>query len=231
MRSSLRTVAIIPARKGSKRVTGKNRLTIGGKTLLERTAAAIEDSGVVNEAILSTDDPELIEAEKNNPAIKCIMRPKDLSGPTTTTESVLRYLIDSLSLIESRIILLQLTSPFRTGSDVKQLYSLMDNRKKSTGVSVCRWRTPPSVPFGEAREPNQLGKRIFEKSNEAIRAQDSSWAVNGAVYIFDAKIFMETGRMYNEESAIHVMENWRSIDIDYDDDVKIAQAIAEFYAI
>ncbi|WP_323798088.1 acylneuraminate cytidylyltransferase family protein [Nisaea sp.] len=227
----MRNVAIIPARKGSKRVKGKNRLIIGGQTLLDRTIAAIEESGAIQRSILCTDDLDLIQAAKKHSLLESDLRPAELSADSTSSTDVLRYLIAKMGLEDSRIILLQLTSPFRTAEDIKTLLQRMVDSGQSSGVSVCRWRMPPSPPFGNTDDIMKLGDEALLNSNMRSIAHDRTWAINGALYVFEAEKFMQTGQLYTSNAAIHVMETWRSVDIDYNDDVKIAKALARQYGI
>lgn len=231
MFSSLPTVAIIPARKGSKRVRGKNRLSIGGRTLLDRTMDAVRQSGAIVSTVLSTDDPDLIEIAAHYPDVECDQRPPDLATDETSSVDVIRYIIRSKGLKHCRIALLQLTSPFRTGDDINTLLQHMEQSRASSGVSVSRWRTPPSPPFGTATDKTRLGIERDISKTVYSSLQNQVWALNGAIYIFDSENFLRTGTLYDEKSVIHIMESWRSIDIDYDDDVKIADSIASYYGI
>ncbi len=214
---------------GSKRVCGKNRLRIGERTLLERTMDAVAQSGVIERTILSTDDMQLISAAEQYPDMECDARPVELAADQTSSADVLRYLIQKLGLETCTIILLQLTSPFRTGADISALLERMAENNVESGVSVTRWRTPPSPPFGTTETRTRLGSEQTTKGSEQTDLRDRSWAINGAVYIFKATKLLREGALYDPQSAIHIMEPWRSIDIDYEDDVKIAEAIARHY--
>jgi N-acylneuraminate cytidylyltransferase len=50
-------VALIPARAGSQRVTGKNTKPLGGVPLIAWTIAAAQESGVFDRVCIATDDP------------------------------------------------------------------------------------------------------------------------------------------------------------------------------
>tara|TARA_R110002012_G_scaffold47897_1_gene125139 strand:- start:2172 stop:2756 length:585 start_codon:yes stop_codon:yes gene_type:complete len=192
---------------------------------------AIAESAVISRIILSTDDPDLIETANQYSNIECDQRPTELATDETTSADVIRYIVRNKNLQHCRIILLQLTSPFRTGADITALLHQMEKSKASSGVSVCRWRSPPSPPFGTATDRATLGPECVAPGKTLSDLQNQAWAVNGAIYIFDPEVFMRTGKLYDARSAIHIMEPWRSIDIDYEDDVKIADAIAHHHCI
>ncbi|WP_193188762.1 acylneuraminate cytidylyltransferase family protein [Nisaea sediminum] len=227
MKNAKDVVAIIPARCGSKRVPQKNRLVIGDRSLLDRTAGCIERSGCIDRIILSTDDPDLARDAASYPSIRVAARPDRLAGDDATTEDVIRHLIRTENLAKSTIVLLQLTSPFRTGRDIAELLEEMRKTAAKSGVAVCRWRLPPSPPFGEVSDMHVLGRSPRIDYSPMRSIHNEHWAINGAMYIFQADEFGRSGKFYDENSAIHVMPNWRSIDIDYQDDVEIATAIAK----
>ena len=55
-------LALVPARGGSKGGPGKNLRPLAGRSLLEYTAAAAHESGVVDRIVLSTDSDEIADA-------------------------------------------------------------------------------------------------------------------------------------------------------------------------
>lgn len=185
----------------------------------------------ISRTFVTTDDEELLRTARQYPNLDCVVRPPELAEDPSTTEAVLHHLIKSEGLEESTIVLLQLTSPFRTSADVNSLIEKFVSQEESSAVSVCLWRPPASPPYGDISDDQNLGVLRKVPTEESVGNRNQTWAINGAIYIFKAASFLETGRIYDEKSAIHIMENWRSIDIDYEDDVTIACAIAEKYNI
>lgn len=225
-------VAVIPARAGSKRLPDKNRLTVGGKSLLTRTVTAARNTPQISTIFLSSNDPDLIADAAQFSEIKIRRRPANLATDSAPSEDVLRDLIEAEGLQKTRIVLLQLTSPFRTEGDITALLAQMRRRGASSGVSVCHYRTPASPPFGATDNSVCLGPlRASAADTRPKGCVTGRWALNGAIYIFSSQEFLQTNRLYCDDSAIHVMENWRSIDIDYPDDYVLAEAIAQTQAI
>ena len=60
-----KSVCIIPARGGSKRIPRKNILPLNGKPLISYSIRAAIDSGVFDEVIVSTEDKEIKKIADN----------------------------------------------------------------------------------------------------------------------------------------------------------------------
>ena len=110
----METIAIIPARKGSKGIPNKNRQNIGSHSLVEWSICALQQSGLVDKIILTTDDEVLYCLQSKYNLFPTSLRPPTLSSDNATTESVISYVIDQYIPFNSKLLLVQPTSPFRT---------------------------------------------------------------------------------------------------------------------
>jgi len=109
----MRTIAIIPARGGSKGIYRKNVKEFCGKPLVSWSIEAALEAKHIDEVYLSTEDVEIMEIGKKY-SVKISVRPKELSTDSATTKSVL---IDFVNRYECDIlVVLQPTSPIRINS-------------------------------------------------------------------------------------------------------------------
>jgi N-acylneuraminate cytidylyltransferase len=154
------------------------------------------------------------------------LRPSDLATSTTSTVDVLRYLIQSANLQKNWLVLTQLTSPLRFASDIRETIRKAKQSKSQSAVSVTRWRIPASGPYGNLSITEQLGETHDSDWQRTVKRGENSWAINGAVYACNAEKIINSGVMYDETSAIHIMPLWRSIDIDYPEDLEMAARLA-----
>jgi len=104
------TVAIIPARGGSKGITDKNLQPVHGVPLVVRAIRSAKDAVMIDEVIVSTDSERIARVAENNGA-RVITRPDDLSGDEASSESALLHAIDQLAEVE-QVVFIQCTSPF-----------------------------------------------------------------------------------------------------------------------
>ena len=109
------TVAIIPARGGSKGIPLKNLQKIAGKSILARAIETAHATKGIDLVIVSTDhDGIAAEAERFGATV--IRRPAEISGDTATSESALIYTLQQLQKLRGQqfdlTVFIQATSPF-----------------------------------------------------------------------------------------------------------------------
>src|SRR5699024_4805536 len=90
-----RTVAIIPARGGSKGIPLKNLQKVAGVSLLARAINAAKSSPSIDRVIVSTDH-EGIAAEALRTGAEVSHRPAEIAGDTSTSESALIHTLSTL---------------------------------------------------------------------------------------------------------------------------------------
>ena len=98
----IQTIAFVPARSGSKRLKDKNRLQIGGISLIRRTLMLLGDVGF-NKIVLSTNNKEYFcEAEGLDVCLE--LRNADLSNDFATTSEVLLAWLNRSRISDDTII-------------------------------------------------------------------------------------------------------------------------------
>jgi pseudaminic acid cytidylyltransferase len=90
------TVAIIPARGGSKRIPHKNIKNFLGKPLIAYSIEVAFKSTLFDKVIVSTDDEEIAKVAKEYGAEVPFMRPKELSDDFTGTGAVVEHALNFL---------------------------------------------------------------------------------------------------------------------------------------
>lgn len=106
-----RTVAIIPARGGSKAIPLKNLQRVGGKTLLTRAIESARRAVEVDDVYVSTDHAEIAN-EARLAGAQVVQRPPELATDTATSESAVLHALRSLDADYEVTLLIQCTSPF-----------------------------------------------------------------------------------------------------------------------
>jgi len=142
--SELNVLAIILARKGSKRLPGKNKKRFNSKPLLCWSIEQAMDCKFINEIIVSTDDEDIVYIcqrywREDRMIVK--ERPPELA---TDTASSIDAILDALKDYSKRsiVILLQPTSPLRLVSDIESCFTYY---LESSAPSVVSWSEVPEL--------------------------------------------------------------------------------------
>lgn len=143
MKKSIRILAIIPARGGSKSIHYKNIALINGKPMIYYTIKAAQESKLLDAFLVSTDDVKIANVAKKYGADVPFLRPAKLA----TDKAVdIDYLKHAVEWVEKErgwtpdiIVNLRPTSPLRTGQDIDNAIKVMEE----TGCDSIKTVHPP----------------------------------------------------------------------------------------
>lgn len=213
--TGMKVLAIITARGGSKRLPGKNIMPLGGKPLIAWTIQAALDAKCVDYALLSSDDKDICEIGKKYGCHVPFLRPADLATDEASSVDVVMHAIKGYEDY-SHLILLQPTSPFRTGEDIDKAFDLMLRSNSGSCISVRESLESPDWMY-VINESNELRPIVIK---ENIRTQNLSRAYipNGALFITGIKDFLENKKFVRGDTVPYIMPFDRSIDIDLPQD-------------
>jgi len=219
------SIAIIPARKGSKGVPGKNTKPLAGKPLISYTIDAALKVFQSNQICVSTNDQKVIEIAESKGIQVPFKRPKELSSDTSGMDAVIRHAIKNFS-DESNfdtIVLLQPTSPFRTSSHIKEALEYFTPEDDMI-VSV---KYTKSNPYYSLFEEDEFGYLQKSKNGYFQTRQEcpNIWEYNGAIYIINAVSFEKKALHELNKIKKYVMNELDSLDIDSPHDWQLAETI------
>ena len=106
-------LAIVPARRGSKRVLNKNSRLIAGLPMIEHVLKMLSEVKVISDLMVSTDCPKIMEISQDYVTIPSVVRPASLSDDFTGTDEVVLHNITDLESYDF-IITIYPTSIFIT---------------------------------------------------------------------------------------------------------------------
>jgi len=223
--------AIIPARGGSKGIPRKNLALCGGRSLLDWTADAALRSGVIDRAILSTDDDEIADAGEALGLGVPFRRPPDLSDDGAPMLGVMQHGLAALRAdgddVEA-VVLLQPTSPFRRPHHVREAVEKFRSSQAATLVSVVR--VPHRfVPEGQMREQDGRLVPYFGGEIGKIRRQDKEtlFGRNGPAVLIVRSSVLDANALYGEPIVGYEMDEIASIDIDTPEDLRLADHLMQ----
>ena len=205
-------LAIIPARKNSKRIKNKNLQKINKKTLIDITIDEVLKVKKIDHIAVTSDSEKILDIAKNNKLI-AIKRPSALSKDTSPTEDALLHTIYSLEQKEiffKNIILLQPTSPQRTAKDINDCINVYEKKRANSIFSgyfsaeflwQIKGKSKKSVTY------NYLKRQRSQNINPFFFE-------NGAIYIFNCGLFKKIKNRIIKPFEIFEMNKFKSMDLD-----------------
>jgi CMP-N-acetylneuraminic acid synthetase len=224
-----RSVCIIPARGGSKRIPRKNILPLNGVPLIGYTIRAALDAGVFSDVIVSTEDPEIKAIALQQGAL-VDDRPEHMAGDSVTKVQVVKEFLgrkENQGKYDMVAALLP-TCPFRTSRHVKEAYELfMGHPELPFLIGVTEYEFPIQLALTAVDDVKV--KMTFEDGYNVTRSQDigKRYHPNGAMYFASVESFLAKGTFFNEEMLTYRMSAIRSFDIDYPYQFAIAEILVK----
>jgi N-acylneuraminate cytidylyltransferase len=202
------TLAIIPARGGSKGIPRKNIKDFCGKPLIAWSIDAALEAKHIDEVYLSTEDDEIAEIAKKHGA-KISKRPAELATDSATTKAVL---IDFVNRYEcDRLVVLQPTSPIR----INGLIDKAIERFEETGVDTLA-----------------TGFTSFEYEWTSVdntpRQQLKGWFYDdGNVYVHKP-YYLKQNQYWGEKKERMIIDEYYNYEIDSGYDWVIIEALMKY---
>ena len=212
----MKTIAIIPARGGSKRLYQKNIKLIGGIPLLVHSILyAQANSEIIDEIYVSTNDAETKKIALQFGA-KVIDRPESLSGDLEPTVTALKHVLETINIDVENVILLQPTNPLRPENLLKDAFRAYERERYDSLFTV----TGNDKKFGKIVE----NKFIPFTYKIGQRSQDLEplFFENGLLYITKAKLIFEDIIISKDALPYEVNHTFANVDIDTQEDFDYA---------
>ncbi|MFD2518541.1 acylneuraminate cytidylyltransferase family protein [Salinimicrobium flavum] len=220
----------LPTRKGSERVKNKNTRKFskfeGG--LLELKLTQLRDLQV-EEVILSTNDEASIavaeEFLNDFPTLRVIPRPEYLALSTTSLSDLINY-VPGLTRCE-HILWTHVTSPLvgtAIYSNCLAAYKKSLNEGFDSLMSVT-----PFQNFLWNKERNDIINRIGKERWPKTQDLETLYEINSAVFISPKVVYKEQQDRVGKHPFLFEMEKITSLDVDWEEDFKIAEAVYDKY--
>lgn len=214
-----KTIAIIPARGGSKRLSGKNTMLLDGIPLLAHSILyAKANPEIISKVYVSTDDAAIKRIAIEFGA-KVIDRPEHLCGDLEPTVSALKHVLENIEPVEN-VILLQATNPLRPENLLKEAFEIYNNENCDSLFTVTR----NHQKFGK------IDGQKFIPFNYEIgqRSQDLEplYFENGLLYISKSSLILQNQILGENAFPFIVDHPFANVDIDTKEDFEYASFLA-----
>lgn len=176
-----RILAVVPARRGSQRLAGKNVRLLAGRPMVAWTLKAARESVLIDHLVVSTDDPAVAAVALEMGSPPPFIRPDHLSGASASVVDAIEHALEQVGGRWDYIVLLQPTSPLRTAGDIDRAIRLCDD----TGAPAVIGVSPlpkPSAFYGQVDAAGRYVPGGVDVERMVV--------INGAVYVGRPEILL-----------------------------------------
>jgi CMP-N-acetylneuraminic acid synthetase len=218
-------LAVIPARGGSKGIPRKNLRAIGGRPLVARVGDVVREVPEIDRAVISTDDPEIIQMAKDVGLDAPFVRPEVLSSDTATSLDVLIHALETVESEDNRhydiIVLLEPTSPLRTAAHVSEAIRML-MAEGLDSVWTVSLTDPKAHPLKQLSVVDGV-LRYYDPNAGAITARQQLGPVyhrNGVAYAMTRDCLVGQRTILGRKAGALVIDGEQvSIDTEWDIDL------------
>lgn len=225
-----KSIAIITARGGSKRIPQKNIKEFCGKPIISYSIQAALDSGMFDEVMVSTDSNEIAEIAKSYGAKIPFMRSAKTSNDYATTSDVLMEVIreyEKRGEYFKYACCLYPTAPFVSGESLKTAMEKIREDEVDTVIPVVTFSYPPQR--GMIIQEGRLQFKWSDYINARSQDLEKIYHDCGQFYCFDVGVFLKNGNLMMGNIAPIILSELEVQDIDSPDDWKLAELKYKIY--
>ena len=227
-------LALVPARKSSKRLPNKNLLSLGSKLLIDYSLQIAVECEAITCTVCASDSDEILEHAKEyigtfpslNP-VYFIKLPTSLTTDDSLIMPVVRYVMHHDKIKSSRIdgvVLLQPTSPFRKKEDLLNAIALYREKNKDI-FSVVETNNTLEKLFLENK--NGLPKKVVSFDEQIAQFGTPVYYQNGSIYVINKSRILSTDVWVDDQCLFYKMPKEYSINIDTEFDLLLAKVFLE----
>jgi CMP-N,N'-diacetyllegionaminic acid synthase len=211
------TIALIPARGGSKGLPGKNIIPLAGKPLIAHSIDAARSCAGIERVVVTTDD-KAIAAVAREYGAEVVMRPAELATDTASTFDAVVHALNQLPPVET-LVLLQPTSPLRTAAHLNAALSAYNAANAPALISVCREEHHPYKSF--VLDAAGVLSPLYDRESLSKPRQQlpDVYRQNGAIYIIRTDILLREKHFFVDGTLPFIMDANVSVDVDTANDL------------
>jgi pseudaminic acid cytidylyltransferase len=221
----MKTIAIIPARGGSKRIPRKNIRPFCGKSIIHYPISIALESNLFDEVMVSTDDPEIADVAIQGGAKVPFLRSAAASNDTAVTADVIfevlhRYRENGVEF--DRLCCIYPVTPLLQSKHLKEAAAILENENVASVQPVVRFGFPPQRAVRVL--PDGRVSWIFPE-HALTRSQDleAQYHDVGQFYWWKTVHFLKQKLLVGKNSFAYEMSELDIQDIDNEVDWQLAE--------
>lgn len=219
-----KSLVIITARGGSKRIPHKNIKEFCGKPIIAYSIEAALKAGIFDEVMVSTDDEEIAKVARQYGASVPFLRSAENANDYATTAEVLVEVLEEYQKIGKEyesICCIYPTAPFVTAEKLQNAMRLLQNNKVQTVMPVVEFSFPPMR--GMYIRDEQLQYAYPEYALTRSQDIEKMYHDCGQFYCVKVEDFLREKKLVMENTKAIIAKEMEVQDIDTYQDWKLAE--------
>ena len=224
----MQLMAHIPAKGTSTRIPKKNMVEFFGKPLLSYTIEAAIAAGVFQDIVVSSEDDEISRISSEYKEITFVRRPEALSSASASVLDVSNFVLDKVGEDYEYVFILLPTTPMRTATDIKDVSTLLGEKRPDSIISVTDFFFPPIYSYVLEENNGKLTRAFPDLAQKKTQEAPRFVVDNGGIYALKPECIRN--KIYcTDDTLPYHMPLWKSIDIDSTEDLEIAKAMYTYF--
>lgn len=218
-------LCIIPARGGSKRIPHKNIALFKGEPIISYSIKTIQQSGIADEVMVSTDDPEIAKVAESYGAKVPFFR-----DPATSNDhaGVAEVLVEVVEEYKKRgqefdyVLCVYATNPLLKSENLVKAFNQLKETEGAESISTIEvYSYPPQR--GLIIENGEL--KMLHPENYSCRSQDLQKIYHDSCqfFLFKTYALLRDRKLYTQHTLPFVLRESESQDIDTPEDWKLTE--------
>lgn len=219
------TVAIIPARGGSKGIPRKNVIDVCGKPLIAWSILQAARARQIDSVWVTSDDDEILAVAESYGA-RPIRRPAEISGDQASSESAWLHALETIEaqgVDVGLIVAMQATSPLRESSDLDG--GILELREKGYDSLLSVAEVEDFFMWRVAADGNAESVNYDYRDRKRRQQIEKRYLENGSFYVFRPEQLRRDNNRLGGRIGLFTMARHKMFQIDNPEDVELCAAI------
>ena len=222
------SIAIIPARGGSKRIPEKNIVDFNGIPMIAKTIQAAKKTNLFRHVLVSTDDEKIAAVAKKYGAEVPFWRENYCDDFATVSQATIYAIKQAEEFYQEKydvVVQLMANCPLRTTAEIINSYNYFMDNVHDFQISCFKfgWMNPW---WAMTLDDDMKAEKLFPETGEK-RSQDLQdlFCPTGAIWIANVEALKQSGTFYGDNYRAFPIEWTSAVDIDNYDDLKMARLL------
>ena len=215
-----KTIAIIPARSGSKSIKNKNIIKLGGKPLIAWSIESCFKSKQISKVYISTDSKKYAKIAKQFGPVEILFRPKKISDDFSTDYQMIKHAIEKIDYDYDYIAHIRPTTPIRKISELNAAIKSFINSKFTSLRSVHEMSETSYKTFEITKKkflkPLKSIKKNIDYLNRPRQNFPKTYQANGTIDIYRKNFILKNKKLFGDKVIGFIVDNVPEIDNLYD---------------